>query len=66
MKAIIIQFTFGSVAFDEKFNFKEIQLYEKDPKKAARILKEQEDGFLSSEIKSLVTQLRSKDFDTLP
>lgn len=64
MKAIIIQFTFGSVAFDEKFNFKEIQLYEKDPKKAARILKEQEDGFLSSEIKSLVTQLRSKDFDT--
>ena len=63
MKAIIIQFTFGLVAFDEKCDFKEIILFKKDPKVAARILKEQEDGILSSEIKSLVNQLMVKDFD---
>jgi len=63
MKAIIVQFTFGLVAFDEKYDFKEIILFQKDPKIAARILKEQEDGILSLEIKSLVNQLMDKDFD---
>jgi nucleolar protein 56 len=63
MKAIIIQFTFGLGAFDEKLDFKEIQLFKKDSKEAARILKEQEDGILSSEIKALVNQLRAKNFD---
>lgn len=63
MKAIIVQFTFGLVAFDEKYNFEEIMLFEKDPKIVARLVRDNEDGILSSEIKSLVNRLLKKDFD---
>ncbi|MCW3998307.1 MAG: C/D box methylation guide ribonucleoprotein complex aNOP56 subunit [Candidatus Bathyarchaeota archaeon] len=63
MKAIIIQFTFGFVAFDENYNFREVVLFKKDPRLAAKIIIDNEDGNLSSEIKSIVNLMLNNDFD---
>jgi nucleolar protein 56 len=63
MKAIIVQFTFGLAAFDENYNFKEVVLFKKDPKLAAKIIIDNEDGNLSSEIKSIVTLMLNNDFN---
>ncbi len=63
MQAIVVQFTFGIVAFDEKHDFKEIILYKKDPEFAAEIIINNENGKLSPEIESLVRSLQIKNFD---
>ena len=38
MQAIVVQFTFGIVAFDEKYNLNDIILYKKDPELAAETI----------------------------
>jgi nucleolar protein 56 len=63
MKAIIVQFTFGLAAFDENYNFRKVVLFKKDPKLAAKIIIDNEDGNLSSEIKSIVNLMLNNDFD---
>jgi len=63
MQAIVVQFTFGIVAFDEKYNFNDIILFNKDPELAAETIINNENGKLSSEIGSLIRLLQNKDFD---
>jgi nucleolar protein 56 len=63
MKAIIIQFTYGLVAFDENYTFKDVVLFKKDPKLAAKIIIDNEDGNLTLEIKSIVNLMLNNGFD---
>ena len=58
MHAIIVQFTFGIVAFDENYDFKEITLFKKDPELAAENIINNENGKLSPEIESLINILK--------
>ena len=62
MKAIIVQFTFGLVAFNEKCQLDEIFLFEKDPKLVAKNLKNYEDGILFLQLRSFINTLLYKDF----
>jgi len=63
MQAIVVQFTFGIVAFDEKYNFKDVILYKKDPELAAETIINNENGKLSPEIESLIKSMQNKNFD---
>ncbi len=63
MQAIVVQFTFGIVAFDEKYNFKDVILYKKDPELAAENIINNENGKLSPEIESLIKSMQNKNFD---
>jgi nucleolar protein 56 len=62
MKAIIIQFSFGVVAFDEQGNIADKVLFPKKPQQAAKSLMKIESGKIS-EVKSLVTALQNTDYD---
>lgn len=63
MKAIIVQFTFGIALFNEAYEFKEISLFEKNPKLAAKFIKDIEAGRIPLKLKSFIDQLRKNDFD---
>ena len=63
MKAIIVQFTFGIVEFNEQHEFMEIYLFKKDPKLVAETLKKYDDGILSLQLSSFINTLLNKGFD---
>jgi nucleolar protein 56 len=63
MKAVIIQFTFGVVAFDEQSNLLEKVLFQKKPQEAAKRILTAEDGKLSDETYSLVSMLQKAGCD---
>ncbi|MCW4004010.1 MAG: C/D box methylation guide ribonucleoprotein complex aNOP56 subunit [Candidatus Bathyarchaeota archaeon] len=64
MKAFIIQFPFGVVAFNEKNNLVEKALFPKKPQAAAKNLLKTETGKLSDQVSSLITLLKNVDYDT--
>ncbi len=64
MKAVIIQFPFGVVAFDEQNNLIEKVLFPKMPQVAARSITKIEAGKISDEITSLITLLQNAGYDT--
>ena len=63
MKATIIQFTFGVVAFDEQNTLIEKGLFPKKPQAAAKSIMKIEAGKIS-EITSLLTLLQNAGYDT--
>jgi nucleolar protein 56 len=63
MKAVIIQFPFGVVAFDEQNNLIEKVLFPKKPQVAARGIMKIEAGKIS-EITSLISLLQKAGYDT--
>src|SRR3972149_3952463 len=63
MKATIMQFTFGAVAFDEQNRLVEKVLFPKEPQEAAKKIMAVEAGKISDEILSLVTLLQNTGFD---
>jgi nucleolar protein 56 len=63
MKATIIQFTFGVVAFDEQNNLVEPVLFPKKPQAAAKSIMKIEAGKIS-EITSMLTLLQNAGYDT--
>jgi nucleolar protein 56 len=65
MKATIIQFTFGVVAFDKQNRRVAQVLFPKKPGAAAKSLLKSEAGKIIDETKSLITQLRNESYDTL-
>ncbi|MCW4047976.1 MAG: C/D box methylation guide ribonucleoprotein complex aNOP56 subunit [Candidatus Bathyarchaeota archaeon] len=62
MKAVIVQFPFGVVAFDENGNVAEKVLFSKKPQEAAKSLMKIESGKIS-EITSLIAALKDADYD---
>lgn len=64
MKAIIIQFPFGVVAFDEKNQIVARYMFPKKPQAAAQTIAKLESGKLSDQITNLITQLQSAGYDT--
>ncbi|MCW4054396.1 MAG: C/D box methylation guide ribonucleoprotein complex aNOP56 subunit [Candidatus Bathyarchaeota archaeon] len=64
MKAVIIQFPFGVVAFDEKSNLAEKILFSKKPQVAARKILKTEEGKVSEETASLIYVLQRAGYDT--
>ncbi|MDR2700334.1 MAG: C/D box methylation guide ribonucleoprotein complex aNOP56 subunit [Nitrososphaerota archaeon] len=63
MRAFIIHYPFGVVAFDEKHNIVEKVLFPKKPQAAAKSLLKIELGKLSDEVLSLVSLLRNVGYD---
>jgi len=63
MKAFIVQFPFGVIAFDEKNGLIEKALFPKKPQAAAKSLLRTETGKLSDQTTSLVTLLKSVGYD---
>jgi len=63
MKAVIIYFPFGVVAFDEKNNLAEKMLFPKKPQAAAKSIMKIEAGKIS-EIKSILIRLKNIGYDT--
>ena len=64
MKAFIIQFPFGVVAFDDKNSLVEKVLFPKKPQAAARSLLKTEAGKMSDEVFSLISLLKNLDYTT--
>jgi nucleolar protein 56 len=64
MKAFIIQFPFGVVAFDEEKALVEKVLSSTKPQAAARSLLKTESGNLSDELFSLITLLKEAGYDS--
>jgi nucleolar protein 56 len=64
MKAVMIQFSFGVTAFDEKNSLIEKALFAKNPQTAAKNLLRTEEGKLSRQFLSLVTLLKNAGYDT--
>jgi nucleolar protein 56 len=64
MKARIIQFTFGVVAFDEQNSLIEKVLFPKKPQVVAKKIIKAEAGKVSGEITSLITLLKKAGYDT--
>jgi nucleolar protein 56 len=62
MKATIIQFTFGAVAFDEQNRVVEKALFPKEPRAAAKKMMTAEAGKID-EVESLVTLLQNAGYD---
>ena len=62
MKAIIIQFPFGVLAFDEQGNIADKMLFSKKPQQAAKSLMKIESGKIS-EVESLITVLQNRGYD---
>jgi nucleolar protein 56 len=62
MKAMIIQFPFGVLAFDEQGNIVDKMLFSKKPQQAAKSLMKIESGKIS-EVESLITVLQNKGYD---
>ncbi len=63
MKAFIVQFPFGVVAFDEKNGLIEKALFPKKPQAAAKSLLKTETGKLSDQTTSLITLLKNVGYD---
>ena len=64
MKAFIIQFPYGVVAFDDKNSLVEKVLFPKKPQGAARSLLKTEAGKMSDEVFSLISLLKNVGYDT--
>jgi nucleolar protein 56 len=64
MKAVIIQFPFGVVAFDEQSTLIEKVLFPKMPQAAARSIMKIEAGKISDETASLIALLQNAGYDT--
>jgi len=64
MKAIIVQFPFGVVAFDEKNNIVEKILFPKEPQAAAKTIVKIEAGRISDEFSALITRLQDAGYGT--
>ena len=62
MKAMIIQFPFGVLAFDEQGNIADKMLFSKKPQQAAKSLMKIESGKIS-EVESLITVLQNRGYD---
>jgi nucleolar protein 56 len=62
MKAVIVQFPFGVVAFDEQGNVADKVLFSKKPQEAAKSIIQIESGKIS-EISSLLTTLQNAGYD---
>jgi nucleolar protein 56 len=62
MKAVIVQFPFGVVAFDEQGNLADKVLFSKKPLVAAKSIMKIESGKIS-EISSLLTALQNRGYD---
>ncbi len=64
MKAVIIQFPFGVVAFDQANNIVASKVYPKKPQAAATIIAQIEPDTLSDETAALITQLQTSGYET--
>ena len=64
MKAVIIQFPFGVVAYDEENNLIEKILFPKEPQAAAKTIMKIEAGKISEELSALITRLQNAGYDT--
>jgi nucleolar protein 56 len=64
MKAILIQFPFGVVAFDENGVITASKVYPKKPQAAAKAIAKIEPDKLSDETSALVAQLQTSGYDT--
>jgi nucleolar protein 56 len=64
MKAVIVQFPFGVVAFDEANNILASKVYPKKPQAAAKIIAKLEPNKLSDETAALIAQLQTSGYDT--
>jgi nucleolar protein 56 len=62
MKAVIIQFSFGVVAFDEQSHLSDKMLFSKKPREAAKSLMKLKLGKIS-EVTSLITELQNAGYD---
>lgn len=63
MKAVIVQFPFGVVAFDERGSIADKVLFSKKPQQAAKSLMKIESGKIS-EVSSLITALQNAGYST--
>ena len=63
MKAVIIQFPFGVVAFDEAQNIVGSRVYPKKPQAAAKAIAKNEPDRLSEETTALIAQLQTSGYD---
>ena len=63
MKAVIVQFPFGVVAFGEQSTLVEKVVFPKKPQTAAKSIMMVEAGKISDEIESLVTRLQNANYD---
>jgi len=64
MKVMIIQFSFGVLAFDEKNNVVEKSLFPKEPQAAAKAIVRIEAGRTSEELLALVKRLQDAGYST--
>lgn len=64
MKAVIVQFPFGFVAFDEKNQVVDRKVYAKKPLVAAKMAAKNQPDQLSDDVVALITQLQAKGYDT--
>ena len=64
MKAVIVQFPFGTVALNEENNLIEKILLPKKPQEAAKAIMKIEAGKISDEIAALIALLRNAGYDT--
>jgi nucleolar protein 56 len=64
MKAVVIQFPFGVVAFDEQNSVIEKVLFPKKPQAAARSLMKTEAGKISDQTSALLVLLQKAGYDT--
>jgi nucleolar protein 56 len=64
MKAVIVQFPFGVLAFDEENNLVEKVLFPKKPQAAAKAIVKIEAGKISEELSALVSRLQNAGYDT--
>ena len=63
MKAVIVQFPFGFVAFDEKNQVVDRKVYAKKPLVAAKMTAKNQPDQLSDDVVALITQLQTKGYD---
>jgi hypothetical protein len=64
MKAVVIQFPFGVVAFDEQNSVIEKVLFPKKPQAAAKSLMKTEAGKISNQTSALLVLLQKAGYDT--
>ena len=64
MKAVIVQFPFGFVAFDEENQVVDKKVYAKKPQVAAKMAAKNQPDQLSDDIVALIMQLQTKGYDT--
>ncbi len=64
MKAVIVQFPFGVVAFDDVSNIVARKVYPKKPQTAAKTIIKIDPNKLSNETESLITRLQAEGYGT--